>query len=156
MITAVDTNVLLDILIPDEAFSRSSKELLDEYVSKGQLVICELVYSELSSQFSDEQDFRAFLSDTGIRLVPSSQHVLYLAGKTWRDYSNNRKTLLQCPSCGKSISAVCPACKSSVKIRQHIISDFMIGAHAFDHAELLLSRDRGFYKTYFRGLKVVQ
>jgi hypothetical protein len=24
------------------------------------------------------------------------------------------------------------------------------------HAELLLSRDRGFYKTYFKDLKVVQ
>jgi len=156
MIAAVDTNILLDILIPDETFFASSKEVLDRYVSKGQLIICELVYAELTSQFSDQQELRTFLSDTGIRLVPSNPDVLYLAGKAWKEYSRTRRTALQCPSCGKTVPVVCPACKSALKIRQHIISDFMIGAHASIHAELLLSRDRGFYKTYFKDLKVVQ
>ncbi len=155
MIASVDTNILLDILLPDETFFASSKEVLDRYVSKGQLIIGELVYAELASQFSDQQDLSAFLSETGIKLVPSNPHVLYLAGKTWKEYSRTRRTALQCPSCGKAIPVICPACKSALKIRQHIISDFMIGAHASVHAELLLSRDRGFYKTYFKGLKVV-
>ena len=34
--------------------------------------------------------------------------------------------------------------------------DFIIGAHAITHAQMLLSRDRGFYKTYFKDLKVEQ
>lgn len=155
MIAAVDTNILLDILIPDESFFASSKELLDRYVSKGQLIIGELVYAELASQFSDQQELRTFLSDTGIKLVPSNPRVLYLAGRAWKEYSRTRRTALQCPSCGKAIPVICPACKSALKIRQHIISDFMIGAHASVHAELLLSRDRGFYKTHFKDLKVV-
>ena len=33
MITAVDTNIILDILIPDEPFSDSSKKLLDHFLS---------------------------------------------------------------------------------------------------------------------------
>jgi hypothetical protein len=49
-----------------------------------------------------------------------------------------------------------PACKTTVTARQHIISDFIIGAHAFVFAELLLSRGRGFYKTYFKDLKIAQ
>jgi predicted nucleic acid-binding protein len=154
MITAVDTNILLDILIPDEAFLKSSKELLDQHISRGQLIICELVYAELSSQFLDGQELRSFIAGTGIRLVPSDQRVLDLAGRTWREYRRNRKVLLQCPSCGKSISIACPSCNSPLKIRQHIMSDFMIGAHAVHNAEVLLTRDRGFYKTYFKELKV--
>ncbi len=154
MITAVDTNILLDILIPDEAFLKSSKELLDRHISKGQLIICELVYAELSSQFLDEEELRSFIAGTGIRLVPSDQRVLNLAGRTWREYIRNKKALLQCPSCGKSVPIACPSCNSALKIRQHIISDFMIGAHALHTAEILLSRDHGFYKTYFKGLRI--
>lgn len=81
MVTALDTNILLDILIPDKANLLSSKRLLDEYVSKGQLIICELVYAELASQFSDSHELQAFLSDTGIRLIPSNEKVLSIVGK---------------------------------------------------------------------------
>lgn len=154
MITAVDTNILLDILIPDEAFLETSKKLLDRHISKGQLIICELVYAELSSQFLDEQELRSFIAGTGIRLVPSDQRVLDLAGRTWREYRRNRKALLQCPSCGKSIAVACPSCDSALTTRQHIISDFLIGAHALHNAEILLTRDRGFYKAYFKGLRI--
>jgi predicted nucleic acid-binding protein len=154
MITAVDTNILLDILLPDETFLRSSKALLDQHVSKGQLIICEIVYAELSSQFLDEQELRSFIAGAGIRLVPSDQRVLELAGGTWREYRRNKRALLQCPSCGKATPVVCPSCNSVLKTRQHIISDFIIGAHALRNAEVLLTRDRGFYKTYFKGLRI--
>ena len=33
--------------------------------------------------------------------------------------------------------------------------DFIIGAHALEHADCILSRDLGMYKTYFSDLKVV-
>jgi hypothetical protein len=154
MITAIDTNILLDILIPDEAHMTSSKKVLDEYLSRGQLIICELVYAELSSQFSDEQELLDFFSETGIKLVSSSKEVLYLAGTAWKEYARNRKIAFQCPVCGKAIHITCPECKSAVTFRQHIISDFIIGAHALVYAKLLLSRDRGFYMTYFKDLKL--
>ena len=69
MIAAVDTNILLDILIPDENYLKSSKALLDRYIEKGQLIICEVVYAELASQFSSDKDLKAFLSDTGIIII---------------------------------------------------------------------------------------
>ena len=156
MITAIDTNILLDILIPDQTHFAPSKKLLDEYVAKGQLIICELVYAELASQFLDEQELQAFLSETGIRIVASSEKALHLAGRSWKAYVRNKKITLQCHVCGKAISLTCPECKSPIKHRQHIISDFIIGAHALAHAELLLSRDRGFYKTYFKDLRIAQ
>jgi predicted nucleic acid-binding protein len=51
MITALDTNILLDVLIPDESHFQKSKKLLDDHFEKGQLVISEVVYAELASQF---------------------------------------------------------------------------------------------------------
>ncbi len=154
MIVAVDTNILLDVLIPDEEYFRSSKRMLDEYVRRGQLIVCEIVYAELASQFPSEQDLQAFLSDTGIRLIHSSEKAFYLAGERWRKYSRNKKQQVQCSQCGKKMMILCPKCKRPLKFRQHIISDFIIGAHALTHAELFLTRDRGFYRTYFKDLRI--
>ena len=55
MITAVDTNIFLDILIPDENHYFNSKKLLDEHVERGQLIISEIVYAKLASLFSSEK-----------------------------------------------------------------------------------------------------
>ncbi len=155
MITAVDTNILLDILIPDESHFQKSKGLLDEHVQKGQLIICEIVYAELASQFSSEKELKDFLSDTGIRLVHSTVETLGRAGERWKNYSKNKNQALQCPKCGASTNITCHKCHSPITVRQHILSDFIIGAHALHHSELLLSRDRGFYKTNFKDLKVI-
>jgi predicted nucleic acid-binding protein len=154
MITVIDTNILLDILIPDEAHSLNSKRLLDRCLGKGQLVICEIVYAELSSQFPSEGELRNFLSETGIRLIPSSREVLYLAGERWRTHTGKRERKIQCPDCGERISITCPKCRQTVALRDRILGDFIIGAHAFLHAELLLTRDRGFYRTYFKELRI--
>jgi predicted nucleic acid-binding protein len=154
MITAIDTNILLDILIPDETHSLSSKQLLDRCLGKGQLVICEVVYAELSSQFPSERELRDFLLDTGIRLIHSSREVLYLAGERWRAYARKRERKIQCPHCGERISMTCPKCHQKVTLRDRILSDFIIGSHALLHAQLLLTRDRGFYHTNFKELRI--
>ncbi len=154
MITAIDTNILLDILIPDEEFMLSSKILLESYAEKGQLIICEVVYAELASQFHSGKTLKDFLADTHIRLTHSNETSLFLAAEKWRDYRVKRKDGLHCQTCGKSIPINCPSCKNTILFRQHIVSDFMIGAHAFINADLLLTRDRGFYKAYFKDLKM--
>jgi predicted nucleic acid-binding protein len=39
--------------------------------------------------------------------------------------------------------------------RKRIISDFLIGAHALIKAERFLTRDRGFYQSYFPELQIL-
>ncbi|MGR3304373.1 MAG: type II toxin-antitoxin system VapC family toxin [Candidatus Scalindua sp.] len=125
MITAVDTNIIIDILLADKKYFADSKAVIDTHNEQGQLIISEVVYAELACQFASEIELKEFLSDTLIKLVISSEKALSLAGERWKGYS-----------------------------KQSMVSDFMIGSHALNHADLLLSRDRGFYKTYFKDIDV--
>lgn len=47
MITAVDTNIFLDVLLPNEAFCDASAAALETAASAGPLVIYDVVYAEL-------------------------------------------------------------------------------------------------------------
>jgi hypothetical protein len=39
--------------------------------------------------------------------------------------------------------------------RERVIADFLIGTHAAAHSDRLLTRDRGFYRSYFAQLPIV-
>ncbi len=108
----------------------------------------------VASQFASESELKDFLSSTSIKLVYSNEKALALSGEMWKRYSKRRKKELQCPECGKFVTIHCENCNSIIASRQRMVSDFMIGAHALIHAETLLSRDRGFYKTYFKDVAV--
>jgi predicted nucleic acid-binding protein len=134
MITAIDTNILLDILIPGAPHGETSKLWLDEANERGALIISEVVYSELASQFDSQEELDSFLEDTVIHLTPSTRKALYEAGKAWKIYSSQRSEKLQCPQCGKILTVQCE------------------GGHALIQADVLLTRDRGYYRTYFPEL----
>ena len=154
MITAVDTNVLLDVLIPDAPNGDESERALAEAVRAGAVVISELVYAELAAHFPDRADLDRFLADTGIRLEPCVTEALHRAGRAWSEYLRRRRAALACPQCGAAQDVRCDRCGASVQPRQHVVADFVIGAHALVQADRLLTRDRGYYATYFPDLKL--
>jgi predicted nucleic-acid-binding protein len=49
MITAIDSNVLFDILAPDPEYFALSSQAVEDAANAGSLVICDLVYVELCS-----------------------------------------------------------------------------------------------------------
>ena len=132
MISAIDTNIFLDILRPNPDFMEQSKALLDTACLEGPLLICEIVYAELATHFNDRADLNAFLDDYEISIQQMGEDVCFLAAHRWLSYR-----------------------KAGGK-RERILPDFLIGAHALANATRLLTRDRGFYYSYFKDLTVIE
>ena len=156
MITALDSNVLLDLLIPGAPFGAQAERALTLVSRQGGLVVCEAVYAELAAQFPSCELLDQFLADSGLQLEPSGREALCAAGARWAGYARRHPRVFLCPRCGISVDlAICPSCLVPVTFRQHILADFVIGAHALNHADRLLTRDRGYYATYFPELALI-
>ncbi len=132
MILAIDTCILLDILLPDPHFGERSRDLLKKASTKGRLIICEIVYAELAPFFGEKALLDDFLAETQIKVKWCSKEVLWEAGRAWRSYL-----------------------KRGGKRKERILPDFIIGSFAKLNADGLITRDKRFYQKYF-GLKIFE
>jgi predicted nucleic acid-binding protein len=128
MITAIDTNILLDILVPNDDYFMASASALQGSATEGSLVISGIVYAELCIYFAKQQECDAFLESNEIRVQALTREAYFLASRVWREYRRQG---------GK---------------RTRILADSLIGAHAQTQTTRLLSRDRGFYGKLFPSL----
>jgi predicted nucleic acid-binding protein len=132
MITAVDTNVLLDVLTADPRFGEASRKALARCALEGSLVACDVVWAETAAAYPTAAAFSRSMDTLGLRFQALDGPAAIAAGVGWRRY---RQT-------GGS--------------RRRILADFLVGAHADLHSDRLLTRDRGFYRSYFRRLAVME
>ncbi|MCL8209297.1 MAG: type II toxin-antitoxin system VapC family toxin [Actinomycetia bacterium] len=155
MKTAIDTNVLLDLLTADPTFADASERALRAVLRDGPAIICPVVAAELAAAFEDPAAADQFLKDLNITVEAMAIAAWHDAGRAWRQAVRRRGPGLQCPRCGTPVLCQCVQCGEPIRVRQHVVSDFLIGAHALHQADQLLTRDRGYYRTYFPDLRVL-
>lgn len=132
MITAVDTNVLLDLFTADPRFGSRSRDALRRCRAEGSLVACEIVWAELSGAFPDATAAAGALEGLDVTFDAIDRDIALAAGRAWR------------------------TSRSAGSARRRILPDFLIGAHAAARAERLLTRDRGFYRSAFTELPILE
>ena len=131
MISALDSSLILDVLTANPRFVDSAEQLLRRASAEGRLIMGECVAAEILPAFRAKEELSDFLHDWQIDFVPSSLESSVLAGEHFARHLHRG---------GKA---------------GRVLPDFLIGAHAFIHADRLLARDRGCYRDYFAGLKVM-
>ena len=129
MITALDSSVLLAI-VKNEASAQAWIALLVKLRASGSLAIAEVAWAETRPWFHSRSAQITAMESLGVRFLPVTEEASALAGEIYGDYRRAGGT------------------------RQKILSDFLIGAHALVQAHQLASADDGFFRTYFRGLKI--
>lgn len=127
----VDTNILVDVFGPPNPFLEWSARQLVIWKGKAQLVLTPVVWAELASMLPSEADLTALLApfDFFREALPFS--AAYLAGRAHVDY------------------------RKRGGLRERILPDFFIGAHALVKSHTLLTRDQQRYLTYFPDLDIV-
>lgn len=149
MKTVVDTSALIALLNADDAHNEAATALHGRAHEEGVLCINDVVYTELAVYFEKQRHVDAFVDDTGLRLEDLSRETLYVAGQRYHSYLDSRGEELTCHRCGHEGRYECPDCGAQIRSKQHIAADFLIGAHAAEQADRLLTFDTGFFSTYF-------
>ena len=131
MTTAVDTSVLISI-DQGEPDAGAWVDCLAKAREAGELVVCDVVAAEFFAVVMDWAAFRETLNALGLRLVSTSLEASCLAGSTFRKY------------------------RDAGGPREHLIPDFLVASHARIDCDALAAVDRGYFRRYFRDLKILR
>ena len=134
---AVDSNLLIDVIGDDPQAGEAAVQALRAALQMGPVVACDVVVAEVVAGLGDGAVVVELLEELGIDFHPLEQRSAVRAGEMQRRYNERRH------AAGESAGAA------------RTVPDFLIGAHALMQCKALISRDAGFFRDYFKGLKVI-
>jgi predicted nucleic acid-binding protein len=138
MTTSIDTNVIVALWWKGDPLNKTAAGLLNHAGSQGNLVVPAPVYAELMGDPArDEAGLDEFLRDTGIVIDwILDEGVWREAGRANRGYIRRRRL-------------------TRGSLPRHILTDSLIGAHAFVRGYALATFDRRLYASAFPRLTII-
>jgi predicted nucleic acid-binding protein len=134
---AVDTSVLIDLL-GDDARADAAEACLRNALARGPVVVCDVVVSEVTAGLGHGAEMMDALEEMGLAYSAVEQRAALRAGEMQRKYKERLRA---------AGMPTAPAPRT--------IPDFLVGAHALLQCTGLITRDAGFFRDYYKGLKVI-
>jgi predicted nucleic acid-binding protein len=131
MITAVDANVLLDVLTGSSKEIQIAHSALRQAESAGAIITSVVAYAEVAAQFTSKVRAKEFFDLLSCKIQALDENAAFLGGQFFDEYKQRG---------GK---------------RTRILADFLIAAHAQLNADRILTRDTRFFGPNFPRLKAV-
>jgi len=135
-VIAIDSSVLID-LIGGDARASAAEEAVRAALSQGPVVACDVVIGEVVAGLGSGSILMDALDDSGIAFAPLDLRAAVRAGEMQRRYKERLRSGAEAGAAPRSVP------------------DFLIGAHALLQCRGLITRDAGFFRDYFKGLKVI-
>jgi predicted nucleic acid-binding protein len=134
---AVDSSVLIDLL-GDDVRAEAAEDSVRQALVRGPVVVCDVVVAEVVCGLGYGAELFDTLEDAGIGFSAIESRAAVRAGEMQRRWKERRKA--------EGLQASTPT---------RAVPDFLIGAHALLQCTALITRDAGFFRDYFKGLKVI-
>lgn len=134
---AIDTSVLIDLLGEDASMADAAEQCVRDALAQGPIVLCDVVVSEITAGLGHGTDIMDVVEEMGMRYLPVERRSAIRAGEMQRRFNQRR------------------AAGQGGQISQRTVPDFIVGAHALLQCAGLITRDAGFFRDYFKGLKII-
>ena len=129
---AVDSSVLIDFFEEiDSAMTDAAIDTLREALRTGPVVVSDIVLAEVCTALKSGSNVLTDIEEIGISFLATEARAALRAGEMQRRYRQRGGG------------------------RERTVPDFLIGAHALLQCQGLITRDAGFFRDYFKGLKVI-
>ena len=128
---AADSSVLIDVIAGSDDASAASAEAVRQALRVGPVVLSEVALAEVCTAFQGGSEVLRFLEELGIRFDAMEAKSALRAGEMQRRYRQRGGN------------------------RTRTVADFLIGAHAMMQCDALITSDAGFYRDYFKGLRII-
>lgn len=129
---AIDSSALIDVLTDDPVFGEVSSAKLQSALERDDVVICDVVLAEIATKIEPVEDLLDALAELRVNFSGTSEQAALRAGIMQRRFRER-----------------------GGKRNERVVSDFIVGAHALLQCNALITRDQGFFRDYFKGLKII-
>jgi hypothetical protein len=129
--TLVDTNVLVDVAVRDQQWIAWSRSAMTRAQKAGPLVINPVIFAEFSVRYDSLAVVDNLLPEDHFRREALPWAAAFAAGVAFRHY------------------------RRAGGIRERVLPDFLIGAHAMIRDHAILTRDPNGYRSYFPTVSLI-